>query len=287
MSSLERMSQRVAIVTDSTASIPPEVAERLGIAVVQLELAVGDEQNDERRVPHRDVADAMRADVPVTTAEPPAPAFFWNYQDAAAAGAEAILSIHISEGLSRTCESARAAAAEVGIPVYVVDSRLVGLGLGYPVIAAAEAAAGGATAQGVMNVLDLRLRSTMQLLYVDTLEYLQRGGRIGRARAWFGQTLSIKPVLALEDGIIGQHTTGIGPERALKKAVAGAARKAGGAPVDIGVEHFESAERAQQVLDELRSRIPQVRRATLAETSAVLGAHAGPGALGVTVSPVP
>ncbi|MGW1676634.1 DegV family protein [Saccharopolyspora sp. NPDC002376] len=280
------MRQRVAIVTDSTASIPLDVADQLGISVVQLELKVGEEQNDERRVPHSQLAQAMAAGTPVATGEPPPPAFYWNYSDAAASGAEAIISVHISEGLSRTCESARTAAAEIGIPVYVVDSRLVGLSLGYSVIAAAEAAAAGATPQGVMGVLDRRLRSTMQLLYVDTLEYLQRGGRIGRAQAWLGQTLSIKPVLALKEGIIDQHAKGIGTDRALKKAVTAAVERAGNNPIDVGVEHFEFADRASQVLDELRSKLPQIRRATVAETSAILGAHVGPGALGVTVSPV-
>jgi DegV family protein with EDD domain len=279
------MRQRVAIVTDSTASIPPDVAEQLGISVVQLELKVGDEYNDERRVPHPQLAEAMRAGVAVETGEPPPPAFFWNYTDAAASGAEAIISIHISEGLSRTCESARTAAAQIGVPVYVVDSRLVGLGLGFPVMAAAEAAVTGATPTGVMNVLDRRLRSTTQLLYVDTLEYLQRGGRIGRAQAWLGQALSIKPVLVLKEGIIDQLAKGIGPDRTLKKAVTNAVQRAGNGPVDVGVEHFQFAERAQKVLDDLRSQLPQIRRVTLEETSAVLGAHVGPGALGVTVSP--
>ncbi|MCI2423271.1 DegV family protein [Saccharopolyspora sp. K220] len=279
------MRQRVAIVTDSTASIPLDVAQQLGISIVQLELKVGDEYNDERRVPHPRLAQAMRDGVPVETGEPPPPAFFWNYTDAAAAGVEAVISIHISEGLSRTCESARIAAAEVGVPVYVVDSRIVGLGLGFPVIAAAEAAATGATAQGVMNVLDRRLRSTTQLLYVDTLEYLRRGGRIGRAQAWLGQTLSIKPVLILKEGIIDQLARGIGPDRALKKAVTSAVQRAGNGPVDVGVEHFQFADRAHRVLTDLRSQLPQIRRVVLEETSAILGAHAGPGALGVTVSP--
>ncbi|QUH04623.1 DegV family protein [Saccharopolyspora erythraea] len=279
------MSQRVAIVTDSTASIPLKVAEQLGISIVQLELKVGEEYNDERRVPHPEMAEAMRSGVPVATSEPPAPAFFWNYMDAAAAGAEAIISIHISEGLSQTCASARKAAAEIGIPVYVVDSRLVGLGLGFPVIAAAEAARAGATMQGVMGVLDQRLRTTTQLLYVDTLEYLQRGGRIGRAQAWLGQTLSIKPVLQLKDGVIDQLGKALGPDRALRKALGHAIQKAGGGSVDIGVEHFQFAERAEKLLHGLRDALPQARRITLEETSAVLGAHAGPGALGVTVSP--
>ncbi|GAB3276545.1 DegV family protein [Parasphingorhabdus pacifica] len=280
------MSQRVAIVTDSTASVPVDVAERLGISIVQLELTVGDEPNDERRVPQAQLAEAMRADTPVGTAEPPGPAFFWNYMDAASAGAEAIISVHISEGLSKTCESARAAASEMGIPVYVVDSQLVGLSLGYAVMAAAEVAATNATVQGVMSVLDARLRGTTQLVYVDTLEYLRRGGRVSRVQAALGQALSVKPVLMLQNGKIEPLTKGIGPDRALKKALTSAAQRAGNGPVDVGVEHFDLEHQAKQVLTELQHQLPDTRRATLAETSAIIGAHTGPGALGITVSPV-
>lgn len=279
------MSQRVAIVTDSTASVPVEVADRLGISVVQLELKIGDELNDERRVPQAQLAQAMREDTPVETSEPPAPAFFWNYSDAAAAGAEAIISVHISEGLSKTCESARTAAQEIGIPVYVVDSRLVGLSLGYSVMAAAEAAAAGATAQGVMGVLNSRLRNTTQMVYVDTLDYLRRSGRVSRTQATFAQALSVKPVLILQDGRIEPLTKAIGPERALKKAVTHAVRRAGSGPVDVGVEHFGFGDRAEVLLKELQRELPQVRRTTVAETSAILGAHAGPGAIGVAISP--
>lgn len=281
------MNQRVAVVTDSTASIPPKVAEQLGISVVQLELTVGEESDGERRVPHTELASAMRRETPVSTSEPPPPAFFWNYMDAVASGAEAILSVHISEQLSQTCESARTAANEVNVPVYVVDSRLVGLSLGYAVITAAEAAASGAAAPEVMNQLEQRLRNTTQLLYVDTLEYLRRGGRIGRAQAWLGQAFAMKPVLSLnEQGMIDQHTRAIGQERALRKVIATAVEACGTGPVDIGVEHFEYPEGAQRLLQQLRTELPRVRRTSLEETSAVLGAHAGPGALGVTVSPV-
>lgn len=279
------MSQRVAIVTDSTASVPVDLAEQLGICVVQLELKVGDEYNDERRVPPAELARAMGDGQSAETSPPPPPAFFWNYTDAAASGAEAIVSVHISEGLSKTCESARTAAAELNLPVYVVDSRLAGLGLGFSVIAAAEAAASGATVQGVLGLLDRRLRSTTQLLYVDTLEYLRRSGRIGRAQAAVGQALSIKPVLKLQEGVIDQLSRGVGAERALEKAVAAAVRRAGNGPVDIGVEHFQCEERAHWVIERLRAKLPQTRRVLVGETSAVIGAHAGPGALGLTVSP--
>ncbi|MFR9729665.1 DegV family protein [Saccharopolyspora sp. MS10] len=279
------MNHHVAIVTDSTASIPTDVAEQLRICVIQLELKIGEREDDERRVPHEELAQAMREGTPVETSPPPPPAFFWNYHDAAASGAESIISVHISDGLSQTCASARSAAEEVNLPVFVVDSRLCGLGMGFPVIAAAEAAAAGASTQGVLGVLDKRLRSTTQMIYVDTLEYLRRSGRVGRAQAFFGQALSIKPVLVLREGVLEPLVKGLGPERALKKAVQQAVARAGDGPVDVGIEHFQYAERAQEVAGQLRNQLPQVRRIVVAETSAIIGAHAGPGALGLTVSP--
>lgn len=279
------MSRRVAIVTDSTASVPLDLADQLQITVVQLELTVGDEVNDERRIPPTRLAEAMRAGVPVSTAPPPPPAFFWNYMDAVSAGAEAIVSVHLSEGLSRTCESARIAAADVDIPVYVVDSRLCGLGLGYPVVAAAEAAAKGASVQGVLNILDRRLRTTTQMLYVDTLEYLERGGRIGKAQARFGQTLSLKPVLALRDGELEPVAKALGTKRALAKAVNHAVGRAGSGPVNIAAEHFVNAERAHSVIASLQSKLPASLDPLVTESSAIIGAHVGPGALGITVSP--
>lgn len=287
VSNLSRMISRVAIVTDSTASLPADAIEKWGISVVQLELKIGEQSNDERRVPHAELARALRDDARVATAPPPVPAFFWSYMDAVSAGAEAIVSVHLSGGLSQTCNAAREAAAEIKIPVYVVDSRLCGLGLGYSVLAAADAALNGATVQDLMTLLARRLSASTQIIYVDTLEYLRRGGRISRTQAAMGQTLSVKPLLVLRDGLLEPMARAMGTERALRKMVAEAVRRAGNAPVDIGVEHFEFADRAQRVLDELRRKIPRVRNTIVEETSAVLGAHTGPGMLGISVSPVP
>ena len=278
------MSRRVAIVTDSTASVPEPLVDELDITVVQLELLVGNETNDERRIPHEDLAEAMRRGTPVATSPPPVAAFYWNYMEAVAGGAEAIVSVHLSEGLSKTCEAARQAAAEINIPVYVVDSRLAGMSAGYSVIAAAEAAKAGASPQGVLHVLDRRMRTATQMIYVDTLEYLRRSGRVSSAKAFVGETLSVKPVLIMKEGGLDQLLNGIGAHRALKKAVAAAAARAGKGPVDIAVEYFQFAD-ADRVLKMLQARVAQPRRVTLEHTSAIIGAHVGPGALGIAVSP--
>ncbi|WP_086819205.1 DegV family protein [Allokutzneria sp. NRRL B-24872] len=279
------MNRRVAVVTDSTASLPPELARRLGITVVQLQLQVGETATDEARVPTADLVSAMRARKQVATAPPPAAAFFWTYQNAVAAGVEAVVSIHLSTELSQTCATAREAAGHTRVPVHVIDSRACGMVVGFAAIAAAEAAMAGASPREVLNIVNHRLGGASSLIYVDTLEFLRRGGRIGAARALIGSALSIKPLLALNEGRIEPLERVRGTERAISRLAALAALHTSGRPVDVAVEHFASRERAEELIERLRDEIPLGHEFLLSETSAIIGAHTGPGALGVSISP--
>ena len=280
------MPRRVAIVTDSTACLPPQLSEKLGVTVAQIQVRIGDWVDDEVRVPVPKLVDALRGQLDVTTAPPDPGAFFWSYADAAASGAEEVVSLHVSTGLSRTVEAARQAAAQAPVPVHVVDTQTCGMSLGYAVVAAATAAAAGGDANRVVSAAQHSVRRSSELLYVDTLEYLRRGGRIGRAAALLGSALSMKPLLTVTDGQITPLDKVLGAERALRKLVDVAVKRAGGEPVDIAVEHFDAAERAGSVLEQLRAKLPKVRRFLVTQVSSAIGAHVGPGALGVTVSPV-
>ncbi|MBW4716551.1 DegV family protein [Saccharothrix obliqua] len=278
--------QRVAVVTDSTACLPEQLAEKLGITVAQIQVRIGDLVDDEARVPLTKLVDAMRDQQDVATAPPDPGAFFWTYADAAAAGVEAVVSLHVSTDLSRTAEAAREAAAQVQVPVHVVDTRTCGMSLGYAAVAAATAAAAGGDARAVLSVAQQSFRRSSELMYVDTLEYLRRGGRIGAAAALLGSALSVKPLLTMADGRIAPLDRVLGADRAVRKMVDIAVDRAGDAEVDIAVEHFDAPERAQSVLEQLRAKLPKVRRFLLTQVSSAIGAHIGPGALGVTVSPV-
>ncbi|RKT57186.1 DegV family protein [Saccharothrix australiensis] len=280
------MHRRVAIVTDSTACLPDQLAEKLGVTVAQIQVRIGDWVDDEARVPLPKLVDALRDRLDVATAPPDPGAFFWAYSDAAAAGVEAIVSLHVSTGLSKTAEAARDAATQVKVPVHVVDTRTCGMSLGYAVVAAATAAAAGADVQRVLSHAQRSFHRSTELIYVDTLEFLRRGGRIGAAAALLGSALAVKPLLTLADGRITPLDRALGSERALRKLVDLAVRRAGTGQVDIAVEHFDAPERAQSVLDQLRAKLPDVRRFLLTRVSPAIGAHIGPGALGVTVSPV-
>lgn len=280
------MHQRVAIVTDSTASLPPHLAARLGVRVVPLQVIIGQYATDEDRVDRSSLIAAMQSDVPVATAEPPAAELLRSYQEAELSGYHAVVSIHISGRLSRTCEAAREAAARSRIPVHVVDSLTSGLALGFLVTAAVEAAHAGAKAEEIVQLASTRHNPGDQLIYVDTLEYLRRGGRIGGAAAWLGSALAIKPLLGVADGVIVPVARVRGTERALNRLVDVTVERAGDRRVDAGVEHVVAPERAEELADRLRHRLPQLRDALVTPASTVIAAHLGPGAIAMTLSTV-
>jgi DegV family protein with EDD domain len=278
------MAGRVAIITDSTASLPPALAAKLGIVVVPLTVHIGERTLDEDRVNPDDVLDAFERKVPVSTSPPVPPAFYWAYQDALAQGADTILSFHISEKLSRTCESARLAAAQIAAPVHIVDTRNIAMAIGYLAVAAAEAALSGADLREIAAVVEHRRANSLPFFYVDTLEYLHRGGRIGKAAALLGTALSMKPLLTMEDGQIAPITRVRRSDRALGRLEEIALDWAGQDPVDIAVHHVAAADGAGQLSDRLRDRFPTVGGWCVNPVSWVLGIHVGPGMLGVVVS---
>ncbi|GAT66791.1 fatty acid-binding protein DegV [Planomonospora sphaerica] len=224
---------------------------------------------------------------PVTTSRPAPRRFTDAYAEAAAAGAEAVVSIHLSGKMSGTVEAARAGAADSPIPVEVVDSGSVAMGLGFPVLAAAEAAARGAARGDVAGAARRRMAETRSFFYLDTLEYLRRGGRIGAAATMLGSALMIKPLLHIADGVIAPLEKVRTASRAIARLEDLAVRAAADAgPVEVAVQHISSRPRAEALAARLPERLPGLVRVVVVEVGAVLGAHAGPGMLGVTVSPV-
>src|SRR5450631_4069643 len=280
----------VAIVTDSTASLPEDLAASHGIAVVPLHVVLGGRRYSEGvDVTTYELAAALRKFTTVSTSRPSPQAFLDAYEAAAFNGADAVVSVHISSDMSGTVGSAMLAASQSPIPVEVVDSRSVGMAVGYAALSAAVAAQQGEDAKTVAAIAGARARAATVIFYVDTLEHLRRGGRIGAASALLGSALAIKPLLALADGHINPIEKVRTAARALSrleelalKAV-GSAGKAG---VDIAVHHLDSQARAGDLVDRLRARVP-LTTVILVELGAVVGTHVGPGTIAVAVSPRP
>ncbi|MFF0391246.1 DegV family protein [Kitasatospora sp. NPDC004615] len=299
----------LALVTDSTAYLPQEAVDRHRIQVVPLSVAVGDEVFAEGvEISPKDVAEALRAKRRVTTSRPSPETFTAAYLAAAEAGARGIVSIHLSAELSGTAEAAQLAAATVPIPVRVVDSRLVGMALGSCVLAAAELADALDAARAetavdradveadrvetevdldqVVSAAERRADVTSGFFYVDTLEHLRRGGRIGTAQALVGSALAVKPLLHLSGGRIEPLEKVRTASRAIARLEEIAVEHAGAQPVDITVHHLAAEQRAEALAERLRERVPAVNELYVSEVGAVIGAHVGPGLLAVVVAPL-
>ncbi len=277
--------ERVAVVTDSTAYLPEDVLASHAITVVPLHVILGGWSGREKvEVSPADVAAALgERRVQVTTSRPTPGQLAHAYR---ATGASAIVSVHLSAKLSGTFASAQLAAQHVardGIVVRVVDSHSVAMGLGFPVIAAAEAAAGGADLEAAERVALQTVPSVRSFFYVDTLEHLRRGGRVSAASALFGTALAVKPLLVMDQGeivLLEKVRTFSKALARLRELVVAAAE---GATVDLAVHHLAAPARAQLLADELRAAVPGVRSLYLSEVGAVVGAHVGPGMLAVAV----
>ncbi|HEV7980484.1 DegV family protein [Amycolatopsis sp.] len=280
------MPDRVAVVTDSTAGLPPELAARWGIRVIQIQLQVRGQIDDENRYDRAELIESLKSGAAVSTTPPEVGAFFWTYQDAVSAGATAIVSLHLSGKMSATVDAAREASQQIQIPVYVMDTGTANMSVGFAAISAARAAAAGAPAARVVTAAEYRYATSRELIYVDTLEYLRRGGRIGGAQALLGTAFSIKPLLTLANGEVSPLAKVAGTRRAVAKMVDLAVKQARGRMVDLAVSQFGEDEHVVWIANQLRKRLPQASEPLLVEASMVLGAHLGPGSLGITVSPV-
>jgi DegV family protein with EDD domain len=281
------MAPAVAVVTDSTAYLPAGVAAARGIRIVPLEVRLGERVGREGIDVDAAALCVALADrrLDVQTSRPAPAEFAACYRTALDAGADAVVSVHLSRELSGTWDAARVAALEVGADrVRVVDSQAAGMGLGYAVLAAADAADAGCAAGAVeAAAADVAARCRM-FFSVDTLERLRRGGRIGTAAALLGTALAVKPLLHVAQGRIVPLEKVRTTARAAQQLVEHAVRAAGAGPVDLAVHHLGAAARADEVAARLRERL-DVARLLVSEVGAVIGAHVGIGLLAVVVVP--
>ena len=277
----------VRIVTDSTSDLPPEICRELDITVVPLTVNFGD-------TGYKDGVDLSAdefykkliaaAKLP-TTSQPSAGAFGEAYKDVAK-DTDEILSIHISGKLSQTYNSARLAASvmEGSCNVQVMDSLQVSMGLACIVMAAARAARDGASMEDVQQLVSRMMPETRTLALLETLEYLAKGGRIGKVQAYLGNSLrplaifKVIPIVEVRDGeahpLTRVRTRQKGLDRLLTEAHSAS---------DItmaGVAYSTNRQEAESVLETLRPLVSS-DNLVLSRFGPVLGTHLGPGALGL------
>jgi DegV family protein with EDD domain len=280
------MSRHVAIVTDSTAYLPPRTMERHGITSVPLTVVLGDRALEEgTEISARSLAQALQKRRSVTTSRPSPQLFDETYRKLAGAGVDGIVSLHLSSEFSGTYDAAVLAAREAPVPVRVVDTGMVAMALGFCAVSAAEVAETGGTVDEAVTAAEKRAAGTSAFFYVDTLDYLRRGGRIGAAQALFGSALAVKPLLQLDGGRIELLEKVRTASKAIARLEEIVTERAGSAQVDIAVHHLAAPERASALADRLRTRVSGLADLHVSEVGAVIGAHTGPGLLGAVVSP--
>lgn len=270
----------VCVVTDSACDLPPDLATELGIRIVPLTIRFGDEEFVDRRdlTPAEFWARCAASPVLPETAAPPPGLFEEAFRAAAADGADGIVCVNLSGRLSATIESARVAAKAVApdIPVKVIDSLSLTMGLGVMCVLAARRAREGASLEEVAAVVDDLIGRTKVFATLDTLENLKKGGRIGGAAALVGSMLSIKPVIEVRNGVVEQESKQRTRSRALAYLVDKV--RSFGQVENLSIVHGNAPD-----VEEFRAMLAPVYpgEIVVSQLGAVIGTHGGPRAMGV------
>ena len=273
----------VRIVTDSTSDLPPALARELGISVVPLSVIFGDEAFREGLDISQDefYDKLVRSRVLPTTSAPSVGDFLAVYEPLLKETDE-IVSIHISSKLSATHNNACRAAkqlAERGARVQVIDSQSVSFGLTFMAAAAARAAVSGAGIDDICKLARSMAPRIRIIVVLDTLEYLRRGGRIGRARAFLGAVLRVKPLLSLREGEVHPEERVRTKRHALDRIFQIVTSYS---VSEAAIGYSTNAEDAEEMKRRLEEALPGVQ-VHLQRLGPVIGVHAGPGVLGVGV----
>ena len=277
----------VVVVTDSNAYLPKQLAEGNGLVVLDQYVCFADGTKvPEGEVDLEDFFEAMRSSEELPTTSHPTTDDFRAAYERLLDSSDGIVSVHSSGQLSRTVLAAEAAVAALGAEdkIRVVDSQSAGGGLGLIALAAARRASNGESAERVVATAEEARAELKMWFAIDTLEFLRRSGRIGAASAWVGSTLRVKPILTIEDGQMTPVERVRTSERAFERLVDYARqRHASGADAWV-VQHVRSPEMAEQLVAQARE-VFETEPVFCSEIGAVVGAHTGPGLLGLGAIP--
>ncbi|GAA2246107.1 DegV family protein [Rarobacter faecitabidus] len=286
MVSPKRVSGRVGVVTDSTARFPGNPGSLVNLAapiVVPLSVAIEDQSlADDLEIDSAALRTRLENGAVATTSQPGPGAFASAYARAAEQGYSQVVSIHLSAELSGTFHAATMAAEVAPLPVMVVDSRCAGAALGAAVAAAARVAADGASPYEVAQIALGVAGASSTTFIVDSLDHLRRGGRLSRPAAAVGSVLGVRPMLGLREGRIDVEYIARTRRAGLRRMAELAERFMDrGSEPEALVQHFAELSRGEELAAAIGERIGTVPR--LVDAGCVLGAHVGPGMLGIAL----
>lgn len=277
---------RVAIVTDSTADIPIELMQKYPIFVAPLQVIWGEETfRAGIDINNIEFYQRLRQDTTSPTTSQPSVGVFKNLYARLLEEGHEIISIHISAKLSGTVDSAQQAKAMLaGAPIEILDSQTASMALGLQVLNVARAVRQGANLRECKTIFEQSISLAGVYFMVDTLEYLHRGGRIGGAAAFLGTLMDLKPLLTVEDGIIAAVEKVRSANKAQQRLLDLVEKQVGTSrPVQVSALHTNAPEIARTLLEQAKHRlnISKVVEPLITDATPVIGAHTGPGCVGL------
>jgi DegV family protein with EDD domain len=270
----------IRIVTDSTCDLPLEIVDEFGITVIPLYINYGGQGFlDGVDISRKEFYESLPDSDPLpTTATPGVNVFKDVYEELAKEGANEIISIHISINLSATVEIARKAAdATKSVPVTVIDSQQLSLGVGFQVLTAARAAMEGKTVNEIISILEDQISRTYVIAALDTLEFLRRSGRMSAAVERVGSLLRIKPLLIMHNG--NPTAERVRTRKGVIKRIIKFVSELGNLE-EIALVHTNAIEAAKDLYRQARQLFPDSGEPLIVDVTPVLGANIGPGVVG-------
>lgn len=279
--------QKISIVTDSTADLSREQVEKYSIEVVPISVIFGEESfADGIDLSAKEFYQRLTTSEILPKTSQPSPEAFRQVYENIAGEDDVIISIHISGKLSGTLNSAELAAKMVSGRIITVDSKTASQGIGRTVLIAAEAAARKMPLEEIVSIVENSVAQTFSVFAVDTLEFLQRNGRIGKAASLLGSLLQIRPILYADpEGMVAPYDKVRGRSQVIPSLVAAALKNVSPEkPVDLSVVHTGAEENAEKLLSELQNNY-DIADLHIGMVGPAIGAHIGPGAVGLMIQP--
>lgn len=277
----------IKIVTDSTADLSREQIEKYSIKVIPLIVTFGSESfADGVDLSAQEFYNKLTSSSELPKTTQPSPEIFRQTYEEVASGDDVVISAHISGKLSGTLNSAEIASKMVQSRVILVDTKTASQGIGRSVLVAAEAARREMELDDIIAVVNKSISQTFSVFAVDTLEFLQRNGRIGKAASLLGSLLQIRPILYADpDGMVAPYDKVRGRSQVIPSLINAALKNVStDQPVNLSVVHTGAEESAQKLLQELQSHY-QIEDLHVGMVGPAIGAHIGPGAVGLMIQP--
>lgn len=278
------MKEKIAIVTDSTSDIPKEIVEQYDIQVVPLRILYKDQEyRDQVDITSEEVYSRLSTEVPSTSLPSPVEVLAL-FERLKKEGFTHVLAIHISSGLSGTGQLIENLSHQVeDLVIKVVDSKNISMGLGYTVIEAARKLAQNASFDAVVTHVQETLTQIRVYFVLETLEYLTKGGRIGKVAGTLGQILNLKPIITVnEEGVYTTHAKVRGRKKSVDRLFETIKDHLSKPMHNVAVCHGAALEEAQELKDRIK-KLGNVGEVIMSHVSPVIGVHTGPGTLGFVV----